>query len=408
MSDPLRVPQGEFELTRYPLRAGELLRAWDGADEHLLAHLAGVDLVGSDLADRDRPDGAVAAAPIDLSGTVVIVNDSWGALATSLGDSAPILVTDSALGEQAARRNVARAGNNARLDVRSPLDAVPPSIDVLLVRIPKTLALLEFELSRLAPSLAPGATVIGAAMTKDVHTSTIEAFERWVGPARTSRAARKARLIHAAVDPRIVAPAMDWPQTYVVPEGLSALSGVSTVNHAGVFSAQHLDIGARLLLETAIPRLERRAGRTERILDLGCGNGVLGVAAALANPAAQLTFVDESQLAVASARATYAGAVLDSDRPATFLVGGLLADTGVARESMDVVLNNPPFHSHQAVTDATAWQMFGDARTALRRGGELWVIGNRHLGYHVKLKRIFGNCETVASNAKFVVLRAKR
>jgi 23S rRNA (guanine1835-N2)-methyltransferase len=80
----------------------------------------------------------------------------------------------------------------------------------------------------------------------------------------------------------------------------------------------------------------------------------------------------------------------------------------VARESMDVVLNNPPFHSHQAVTDATAWQMFGDARTALRRGGELWVIGNRHLGYHVKLKRIFGNCETVASNAKFVVLRAKR
>jgi 23S rRNA (guanine1835-N2)-methyltransferase len=398
VSDPLRVPQGDVELERYPLRSGELLRAWDGADEHLLAHLAGVDLV----------DGGPTAAPIDLSGTVVIVNDAWGALATALRDSAPILVTDSALGEQAARRNVARTGNDAVLDVRSPLDPAPASIDVLLVRIPKTLALLEFQLATLAPNLAPGATVIGAAMTKDVHTSAIEAFERWVGPTRTSRAARKARLIHASVDPDRVPPPAPLPQTYVVPEGLGALSGVRTVNHAGVFSAQHLDIGARLLLETAIPRLERRSGRVERILDLGCGNGVLGVAAALANTSAQLSFVDESQLAVASAAATYGGAIPAHDRPATFLVGGTLADAGVARESMDVVLNNPPFHSHQAVTDATAWQMFGDARTALRRGGELWVIGNRHLGYHVKLKRIFGNCETVASNAKFVVLRAKR
>jgi 16S rRNA (guanine1207-N2)-methyltransferase len=52
--------------------------------------------------------------------------------------------------------------------------------------------------------------------------------------------------------------------------------------------------------------------------------------------------------------------------------------------------------------------MFADSRRSLRRGGELWVVGNRHLGYHAKLKRLFGNCEVVASNTKFVVLRAVR
>jgi 16S rRNA (guanine1207-N2)-methyltransferase len=35
------------------------------------------------------------------------------------------------------------------------------------------------------------------------------------------------------------------------------------------------------------------------------------------------------------------------------------------------------------------------------------VIGNRHLGYHQTLKKIFGNSELVASNAKFVILRAR-
>ncbi len=70
------------------------------------------------------------------------------------------------------------------------------------------------------------------------------------------------------------------------------------------------------------------------------------------------------------------------------------------------MLNNPPFHSHRATTDTTARRMFGTARAALREGGELWVVGNRHLGYHVRLRRLFGNCEVVASDPKFVVLRA--
>ncbi|MFC9062651.1 class I SAM-dependent methyltransferase, partial [Streptomyces sp. NPDC057074] len=81
---------------------------------------------------------------------------------------------------------------------------------------------------------------------------------------------------------------------------------------------------------------------------------------------------------------------------------------GVPDGSVDLVLNNPPFHSHQATTDATAWRMFTGARRVLRPGGELWVVGNRHLGYHVKLKRLFGNSDLVASDSRFVVLRAVR
>jgi 16S rRNA G1207 methylase RsmC len=38
--------------------------------------------------------------------------------------------------------------------------------------------------------------------------------------------------------------------------------------------------------------------------------------------------------------------------------------------------------------------------------GELVIVGNRHLDYQDKLKRIFGNCQLVAENKKFLILRA--
>jgi len=70
------------------------------------------------------------------------------------------------------------------------------------------------------------------------------------------------------------------------------------------------------------------------------------------------------------------------------------------------VLCNPPFHQQHAVTDHLAWQMFRDAKRCLQYGGELRIVGNRHLDYHHKLKKLFGNCTLIASNQKFVVLRA--
>jgi len=72
------------------------------------------------------------------------------------------------------------------------------------------------------------------------------------------------------------------------------------------------------------------------------------------------------------------------------------------------VLSNPPFHADHAVSDATAWQMFVESRDALRSSGQLWIVGNRHLDYPAKLKRLFGNCNIIASDKKFMVLRSTK
>ncbi|MFB6955569.1 methyltransferase [Streptomyces sp. NPDC056309] len=373
----MTTPWGELGLARFPQDPSDRLRAWDAADEYLLGHL---DEQGT-----------------DLSGTVVVVGDRWGALVTALAAHRPAQITDSFLTQEATRANLARCGAEpGAVRLLTTQDPPPGRIDVLLVRVPKSLALLEDQLLRLAPAVHEGTVVVGTGMVKEIHTSTLTLFERILGPTRTSLARRKARLILCTPDPSLERPANPWPHTYTLPDGIGAASGRTVVNHAGVFCADRLDIGTRFFLR----HLPDGDGR--RVVDLGCGNGVVGTALALANPGAEVLFTDESFQAVASAEGTYKANGVPGQ--AEFRVGDALA--GVPAGSVDLVLNNPPFHSHQATTDATAWRMFTGARRALRPGGELWVIGNRHLGYHVKLRRLFGNSRLVASDPKFVVLRA--
>lgn len=371
---------GDVELARFPEEPREHLRAWDAADAYLLRWLA--------------------AEGVEIRHGVV-VGDRWGALTTALARFGVTQITDSFLAREATRVNLARNGVDVgAVHLLTTRDTPPDRIGTLLVRVPKSLALLEDQLHRVAPAVGPETVVAAGGMVKEVHTSTLALFERVLGPTRTSLAEQKARLIFCTPDPELVPKPSPWPHSYRLPEGIGAASGRTVVNHAGVFCAERLDVGTRFLLAKLPPRTG-----AEHVVDLGCGNGVVGLAAALANPEARVTFVDESYQAVASAEATYRANLPDTGR-AAFVVGDGLA--GFARGSVDLVLNNPPFHSHQATTDRAAWRMFTGSRAALRPGGELWVVGNRHLGYHVKLKRIFGNAEVVAANRKFVVLRAVR
>ncbi|MGV9561405.1 methyltransferase [Streptomyces sp. NPDC003480] len=373
----MSTPWGAYTLTRFPEDPRDRLRAWDASDAYLLRHLA--------------------ASETPLDGTVVVVGDRWGALTTALAAHRPTQIGDSFLAREATGANLARNGVDPdTVRLLTTQDAPPPRIDVLLVRVPKSLALLEDQLHRLAPAVHEGTVVVGTGMVKEIHTSTLKLFERILGPTRTSLAEQKARLIFCTPDPALDRGANPWPYRYRLPDGIGPLSGRTVTNHAGVFCADRLDIGTRFFLG----HLPRGRG-AEHIVDLGCGNGVVGLAAALDAPGAEVLFVDESYQAVASAEATYRD---NTEGKAEFRVGDGLS--GVPAGSVDLVLNNPPFHSHQATTDATAWRMFTGARRALRPGGELWVIGNRHLGYHVKLRRLFGNSEVVANDAKFVVLRA--
>jgi len=372
----MTVPQGEFELERNP--PDELLRAWDAADEYLLQQV-------DDLKVLSRPS------------SILIVNDSFGALSVALAEYQPLMMSDSFLAQQGTSGNLRINGFEAgQVVFDNGLQEKTGVFDLVLIKIPKSLAMLEHQLYSIRKSLRTGTRIIAAGMTRSIHKSTLQLFENIIGPTTTSLAKKKSRLIFVTRDESMNEDASPYPGHFIV----AADREYSIASHAGVFSHDRLDNGSRLLIEN-MPV----SGHYQQIVDLGCGNGLLGLIAASLNPRATFLFTDESYMAVASARENFVAAFA-REREADFKVTNCLQ--GVADESADLVLNNPPFHQQNATGDSIAWQMFIDARRVLKSRGELWVVGNRHLGYHAKLKNLFGNCELVASNRKFVILKAVR
>jgi 16S rRNA G1207 methylase RsmC len=72
--------------------------------------------------------------------------------------------------------------------------------DLVLIKVPKTLALLEYQLSVLREICAPETVFIGGGMVKTIHTSTLKLFEKYLGATTSSRAVKKARLIFSQLD----------------------------------------------------------------------------------------------------------------------------------------------------------------------------------------------------------------
>ena len=368
----LELSNRTLTLHRFPqMREESPLQAWDAADEYLLRHL------------DDAP----------VNGSTLIFNDTFGALGCALAGEGVYSISDSWLNQQATRQNLALngldEGDVRLLDSLAPLPAAPARV---LLKVPKTLALLEQQLRALRAVVTPHTQIIAAGKAKDIHTSTLQLFEKVLGPTTTSLAWKKARLIYGT----FTQPAL--PDNDMIARWTLDGTAYQIGNHANVFSRGGLDVGARFFLQHLPSDLEGE------IVDLGCGNGVIGLMALQQNPLAQVHFVDESYMAVASSRMNITENRPDDLARSEFRVNNSLA--GYPSDRLHAVLCNPPFHQQSAVTDHIAWQMLRDARRCLQDGGELRIVGNRHLDNYHKMKKLFGNCTTVASNQKFVVLRS--
>jgi 23S rRNA (guanine1835-N2)-methyltransferase len=380
MNTSLTLLDRNLQLVRYPQDLQHpSWQAWDAADEYLIEY---VELHFQDL----------------QSHSISIYNDDFGALACWFADTKPLWVSDSYVAKQSCLINL----QQNKLPTESvtfydSVTSVDTPADLVLLKIPKTAALLEQQLIDLQSRVSTSTTVIAAGKATLIQKSTLVLFEKYLGVTTTSLAKKKARLVFCQPTGS-KSHQSPYPTIWFTDKPQFEIS-----NLANVFARQQLDIGARFMLEN-LPKLASMDNKT--VIDLGCGNGVLGLHILNQNKHNKVVFVDESYMAVASARQNLLANLPEKGVQSEFIVDNCL-DNFTKRSQfidVDIVLCNPPFHQQNAITDHIAWQMFKDAKSVLKKGGQLFVVGNRHLDYPNKLKRLFGSVTTVATNQKFSIL----
>ena len=351
-------------LKRYPHRKNDPLQAWDSADEIILAHLASLDLNGK---------------------RALVINDQFGALSCALMNFDLTAYTDSYVSAEGIRLN-----SGGKINPISRFNELSGAYDFALIKLPKNMSFFEDILCRLSSHLHPHSKIICGTMVKHLPKTSFELLQKYIGETSTSLAKKKARLIFADFQKECV------ESPYPIKVYIEPLK-CNFINHSNLFSREKLDIGTRFFLEN-IP-----AGNFDSILDLGCGNGIIGIKAKQLNPHAQIIFSDDSQMAIQSAIENYRKHFSDE---AQYCWTNCFENQ--KKETLDLVLCNPPFHQQSTIGDFIAQQMFSDAHQALKKGAMIRVIGNSHLGYPLTLKKIFGNSQVVATNQKFMIIDARK
>ena len=362
-----------YKLKRYPEKHNRELRAWDAADTYLL------NTIYPRLSDIQQ---------------LCILHDNFGALTVPLAEFQPLCYGDSLMSSKALELNFKLNQLPTSLVFDEDLESLinhhqPPNY--VIGRVPKAVSQLIFLLSQLRGWVEEGTVLMLAGMDKHLSRGQYDQLETYFGPSEFLPGHKKARIWKATCDRSITVP-IPRERHIFVPE-----YQLNLTSKPNVFSRNKLDIGSRFLLN----HMDKLPKKT-KVADMACGNGVLGLAYLRIHPDVHMTFCDESFQAVASTRHNL---MRNLPRAKT----SVYADDGLKQiesESLDLVICNPPFHQHHTVSTHIAYSLFRDAHRALEQSGEFWVVANRHLGYHVGLKKMFGNCTTEASNRKFVILRS--
>lgn len=334
-----------FDIQRYPETSNKSLKSWNSGDELVLDWIKENDFI---LADK------------------LIFHDRFCFLSS-------VLENVDAYFEYASQLKAHEEFAPYPLEESYPLS---------IIRIPKSIELLEEYILKTKTRLAEGGTVLFSFMTKYFTPTILELVNKHFGVVEQSLAKKKARLI-------IAKSPTDFEG--MLPKEIN-FNGRIYQQLRGVFSSSKIDHATQWLLED-FKVLEQE----KSLLDLACGNGVIAHSLELNSNFEECFLLDDSKQAIESSRLNCKGSkfhfIWDDRIPLGLKV--------------DLIVSNPPFHLDHENNIEVSLALFKQAKKALNKGGRFVVVANKHLNYSTHLEKSFVQVNVLKENKKFEVLECK-
>ncbi|EHJ9883121.1 16S rRNA (guanine(1207)-N(2))-methyltransferase RsmC [Salmonella enterica] len=274
-------------------------------------------------------------------------------------------------------------GENVRFSLVAQASDVA-DCDTLIYYWPKNKPEAQFQLMNILSLMPVGVDVFVVGENRSGVRSA-EPMLADYAPLNKVDSARRCGLYHGRLEKQPQFSLESWWAEYNI-------DGLTIKTLPGVFSRDGLDVGSQLLLSTLTPHTKGK------VLDVGCGAGVLSAALASHSPKVRLTLCDVSAPAVEASRATLAANGLEGEVFASNVFSEV-------KGRFDMIISNPPFHDGMQTSLDAAQTLIRGAVRHLNSGGELRIVANAFLSYPKILDETFGFHEVIAQTGRFKVYR---
>lgn len=160
-----------------------------------------------------------------------------------------------------------------------------------------------------------------------------------------------------------------------------------------VFSPSNIDNGTLSMLSLV------KFDENDKILDLGCGYGFVGIYASQFIPVEQIVMSDISDNALNLAK--YNIAINDAEGIKIIKSNGL---DNIEDNDFSIILSNPPYHEDFSIPK----NFIESGYKKLKYGGKIYMVTKRKKWYKNKLISVFGGVKITELNGYYIFVAEKR
>ena len=273
------------------------------------------------------------------------------------------------------------------------------SFDVVYLRVPKAKALLNHLIREAMRILKPQGRLICVGFNDEGIKNTFKKIEKAFGELVEQELLGKGLRI---AEFSLINPKVDQieDRDYAVIKSIANELSLNLSSKAGIYGAEKIDQGSLFLCETVLQHYDHQA--FEKVLDIGCGNGLISLVLAKTFASSEFIATDNNITAVTLCELNFA----NNDVKGPIILDDC-ADT-IASKQFDLIVSNPPFHQGFDTSENLTIRFLAATERLLTKRGEAWFVMNRFLKVESLAKKTSLQMDLMSENSQFKILRFRR